>query len=70
VPDLYDVVARYAALGDHRTGTEVDAKAVDWLAGLLLESGADVSRHPYDFSMFRGNVQGMAAAEGLHLDPL
>ncbi|MCP5084823.1 MAG: hypothetical protein GY948_24305 [Alphaproteobacteria bacterium] len=70
MPDLYDVVAHYAGLGDHRTGTKVDAKVVDWLAGVLQESGAEVTRHRYEFSMFKGDVQGMGAAEGIHLEPL
>ncbi|NNF80234.1 MAG: hypothetical protein HKN05_19615 [Rhizobiales bacterium] len=68
--DLYDIVAHYAGAGDHRTGTEVDAKVVDWLDGLLLESGADIIHHPYEFSMFIGNAQGKGAAEGIQLEPL
>jgi len=52
--DLSDIVSRYAAFGDHRTGSDADAATVDWLATLLTELGAEVTRHPFTFQRFEG----------------
>ncbi len=67
---LYDLVARYAGFGDHRTGTDVDAATVNWLADLLTGRGAEVVRQPYAFPQFMGRATGSGSAEGVQLEPL
>lgn len=68
--ELFDIVARYADLGDHRTGTEVDARTVDWLADVLSGQGAEVSRQAFTFPKFTGHAVGTGSAEGVPLEPL
>lgn len=46
---LYRLVEEYAALGDHRTGTDVDHATRAWFAAALEARGADVEEVPYDF---------------------
>ncbi len=67
---LYDLVAHYAQLGDHRTGTAADRATVDWLVSLLGEKGAEVTRHAYTFPLFTGEARGEGSAEGVPLEPL
>ncbi len=67
---LYETVVHYAELGDHRTGTDVDAATVNWLAGLLAESGADVTRQPYTFPKFDGHARCTDPAREVRLEPL
>lgn len=67
---LIDLVAHYAGLGDHRTGTDVDRATVDWITDLLHQKGAEVTRHAYSFPLFAGEVHGSGSAEGTELEPL
>ncbi len=46
---LYDDVQTYAALGQHRTGTEVDRMTADWMAGRLRDLGLGVTIEPVGF---------------------
>jgi hypothetical protein len=47
-------VEEYAALGDHRTGTEVDRATRAWLAQALSARGAEVEERPYQLDRFVG----------------
>ncbi len=51
--DLYQRVADYAALGDHRTGEPVEALTVDWLGEQLSSYGASVRLQEYSFTRYR-----------------
>ena len=53
---LFRLVEEYAALGDHRTGTDVDRATVDWLVARLESRGARVTRWPY--TLFGGAAEG------------
>lgn len=50
--ELYRLVEQYAALGDHRTGTPVDAATIDWFAAELRAIGATVTPSPYEFPRY------------------
>jgi hypothetical protein len=51
--ELYRIVEEYSALGDHRTGTEVDRATADWLMARLEDFGAsDVCCEPFDFPRY------------------
>lgn len=50
--DLYRLVEEYAALGDHRTGTAVDAATLEWFSGRLRGIGAVVTHVPYEFPRY------------------
>ncbi|HUY99830.1 MAG TPA: hypothetical protein VMU89_05735 [Thermomicrobiaceae bacterium] len=49
---LYRLVEEYAALGDHRTGSEVDAATIAWFAAELARRGARVERRPFGFDRY------------------
>jgi hypothetical protein len=53
---LYALVAGYARMGDHRTGTAVDQATLTWLTGLLTGLGADVSHDLYAFDRYDAHV--------------
>ena len=44
------IIGEYDAQGWHRTGTVVDHESAQWLAGLVSETGADVSLEPFELS--------------------
>lgn len=46
---LYETVERYAAFGNHRTGTLADAITIDWLADRLRKAGAAVDVQSWTF---------------------
>ena len=52
--DQYQRIARiigeYDTQGWHRTGTTVDHESAEWLAGLVSETGAEVSLEPFELS--------------------
>jgi hypothetical protein len=50
--DLYRLVVGYSDLGEHRTGTDVDAATVEWLAERLSRIGGRIERQPYEFDRF------------------
>ncbi|HET9016002.1 MAG TPA: hypothetical protein VFN57_10430 [Thermomicrobiaceae bacterium] len=50
--ELYRLVEEYAGLGDHRTGTAVDAATIAWFDGELTRRGARVERHPFTFERY------------------
>lgn len=45
---LHEIVKAYAALGEHRAASEVDAHTADWLAGLLREAGLRVEFQEFE----------------------
>lgn len=49
---LYDIVRRYAALGDHRTGTPVDDATRGLVVSELENRGATVTRVGYSFDRY------------------
>ena len=49
---LYRLVEAYAALGDHRSGTDVDDATRAWFVSELTARGADVTEVPYDFPRY------------------
>lgn len=49
---LFKTVSAFASLGDHRTGTEVDKKTVEWLSHEFASRGATVSLQEYDIDRF------------------
>jgi acetyl esterase/lipase len=60
-------VKAYAALGEHRAASEVDAKAADWLAGELRQAGLQVTFQEFTVPQFqlkevRVTVGGKAVA--------
>ena len=48
----FDIVNTYSDMGHHRTGTKTDAAAIDWLAGLLRNAGAEVTCPPFPYSHY------------------
>ena len=50
--ELFDVVAEYADLGDHRTGTPVDEATLAWFARKLEALGASVTSEPFPFDRY------------------
>jgi len=51
--ELHDIVKQYAALGDHRTGSEVDRRTADWLASLLRQAGLQVEIQDFEVPQFQ-----------------
>jgi hypothetical protein len=45
--DLSDWLDAFCAMGDHRVGTAVDAKTIDWFADELAALGGTVERRPF-----------------------
>lgn len=54
--ELYRLVEAYCALGEHRTGTDVDVATQDWFAAEVRSIGAAVRRHDYSVPIFRASV--------------
>ncbi len=52
--DLFQTVRTYAALGNHRVGTDVDAKTIEWFASVLQQLGGKIERQPFSFDRFDG----------------
>ena len=48
----FDIVKTYSDMGYHRTGTKTDAAAIDLLAGLLRNAGAEVICPPFPYSHY------------------
>ena len=44
------VIRAYDAQGNHRTGTEVDNRSAEWLAGQARQLGAEVSLEPFSLT--------------------
>jgi len=57
---MYDLVCRYAALGNHRTGTPADDATRDLVAAALERRGAAVERVPYTFDRFEATASVVA----------
>jgi len=51
--ELHDVAKQYAALGDHRTASEVDRQTADWLANLLRQAGLQVEFQDFEVPQFQ-----------------
>ena len=47
--DLFAIVEKYAAMGVHRAGTDVDARTAEWVALELRERGLTVDARPVPF---------------------
>ena len=69
-PELFDLVERYAALGDHRTGTPVDDATRDLVAQELEARGATVERVPYAFERYESRARVVAGGEPVPCVPL
>ena len=52
----FEMVKTYSDMGYHRTGTETDDTAIDWLAGLLRNAGAEVTCPPFPYSHYDAAV--------------
>ena len=68
--ELFRVVVDYAALGDHRAGTEVDARTLDWFAAALQRIGGTVERQPFDFQRFDGSSRVTIYGQAIDSLPL
>lgn len=62
------LVEEYAALGDHRTGTEVDTLTRGWLAVELAARGGRVRELPYELDRFIGSSR--ATIDGVEVDSM
>jgi hypothetical protein len=67
---LYEMVKEYAALGTHRTGTEVDRATASWLAAQLEARGATVARQDFSFDLFNANTTVLLGADEIPSMPL
>ena len=50
--DLYQIVAEYSDLGEHRCGAEVDRATIDWLSEHVRQAGGRVERQPFTFDRY------------------
>jgi hypothetical protein len=66
--ELYALVESYSDLGEHRTGTEVDAATVAWFAGELEKRGGQVELHDYTFDRY--NASWSVTANGVEIPSL
>lgn len=66
--DLYALVEAYTALGDHRTGTFVDAQTATWLAQALADRGLVVEERPVPFD--RWVATSKVTAGGIEIEHL
>jgi hypothetical protein len=60
--ELHDVVKQYAALGDHRTASEVDRQTADWLANLLRQAGLQVEFQDFEVPQFQLRAASLKVA--------
>jgi len=67
---LYEMVKEYAALGIHRTGTDVDRATAGWLAARLEMRGATVSRQEFSFDLFTAHTSVLLGADEIPSMPL
>lgn len=67
---LHDLVVAYAAMGDHRTGTDVDDHMRAWFSDELSARGCRVSSSPYDFPQFVADVEVTVDGEVVESLPL
>ena len=68
--ELYALVERYSALGDHRAGSAVDATTVSWFADELQRRGARVERQPFTFERYDGHAEVTIAGQAVPALPL
>ncbi len=68
--ELYALVESYSELGEHRTGTDVDAATVAWFAGELEHRGGQVEAHDYTFDRYAASWSVTAGGETLDALPL
>ena len=65
---LFELVRAYAALDNHRVGTDVDRRTIDWFADALRAAGGTVMLQPFEFSRFDGTsrvtIDGELAQKG------
>jgi hypothetical protein len=55
--DLYGLVGGYAGLGDHRTGTPVDAATLEWFADACHQAGATTLLQRWEFPRYDARWQ-------------
>lgn len=67
---MYALVERYAELGHHRTGTDVDDATRDLISAELAARGAVVDRVPYTFNRFEASASVIADDGPVHCLPL
>jgi hypothetical protein len=67
---LYRLVETYSALGDHRSGTPVDAATLDWFAAELQRRGARVERQPFSFDRYEASARVTIAGQVVPSLPL
>lgn len=67
---LMEVVEAYAALGNHRTCTDVDRTTRDWLCQALRSRGATVEQQAYEIPSFRASVTLTCDGRSLDVLPL
>jgi acetyl esterase/lipase len=60
--ELHDIVKQYAALGDHRTASEVDRRTADWLANLLRQVGLQVEFQDFEVPQFQLRAASLKVA--------
>jgi hypothetical protein len=53
--DLYQIVAEYSDLGEHRTGTAVDQATIGWLSEHLRQAGAAVEQQHFAFDRYQAD---------------
>lgn len=67
---LMEIVEAYAALGNHRTCTDVDLTTRDWLCQVLRRRGATVEQQVYEIPTFRASVTLTCDTQTLDVLPL
>lgn len=68
--DLYAIVAAYADLGDHRSGTPVDRATTAWLADLLTGTGAATTVTPFPLPLYDAAARVTVRGRHLLCEPL
>jgi len=68
--DLYRLVEAYSALGNHRTGTDVDGATRDWFAAEARSRGARVRTREYSVPVFRARATLQCDRADIEIEPL
>lgn len=55
--DLFELVQHYADLGDHRSGTPVDRRTIEWLRDRLADQGVSAQVEPLRFDRFEAKSE-------------
>lgn len=62
---LFGLVEEFTALGDHRSGSDVDAATARWVAGMLRAQGLQAAIEPVGFDQWVGRAELTAGGRPL-----